>query len=216
MAAAGGYTAPDMITDWESEDGDTVAELEAEQRLLATQLADLRRDEEAAALMPARSVAAAVVDDSARALAEENARLKQQLAAMVSASAHRSTVKRAREDEEAAALLKKYTAENEKLAAALATGSGLSKLTVARPTASVIAASHARSTSLVGTQLQYRNCFCGPYASRPQLAHHDCCVNCPDHQFACYKCRPAALPDPVSRQAACGLSSETLRPERKG
>ena len=158
MAAAGGYTAPDMIADWESEDGNTVAELEAEQRLLATQLADLRRDEEAAVLAPAaRSVAAA--DDSVRALAEENARLKEQLAAMVSASAHRSTVKRAREDKEAAALLKKYTAENERLAAALATGSGLIKLTVARPTASAKAASHARSTSLVGALPSLLPCF---------------------------------------------------------
>ncbi len=85
------------------------------------------------------------------ALAEENARLKEQLAAMTSASAHRSTVKRAREEEEAAALLKKYTAENEKLTAALASGSGLSKLTVASPSAAVIAASHARSASLVGS-----------------------------------------------------------------
>ena len=147
---AGVNTAPDLITGWEadSEDG-TVAELEAEQRLLAKQLAALRRDEKAAAPAPA-SCPAAAVNESARALAEENTRLKEQLAAMASASAHRSTVKRAREEEEAAALLKKKTAENEKLAAALATGSGLSKLTVARPTPSVIAASHARSASLVG------------------------------------------------------------------
>lgn len=152
-----------LIADWELEDGDhdTVAELEAEQRLLATQLADLRRDEDAAALAPAaRSSAAA--DDSAGVLAQENARLKEQLAAMVSASAHRSTVKRAQEDEAAAALLKKYTAENEKLTAALATGSGLSKLLVARPTASALAASHARSASLVRalpeSLLLARNC----------------------------------------------------------
>lgn len=145
----GSYTAPDMITDWDSVDGD-VAELEAEQQKYAAQLAALRRDEEAAALAPAAPLVAAV-DDSGRALAEENARLKEQLAAMVSASTHKSTVRRAREEEEAAAMLKKYTAENEKLATALATGSGLSKL--ARPTASVIAASHARSASLVGPSL---------------------------------------------------------------
>lgn len=110
---AGVDTAPDLITGWEadSEDG-TVAELEAEQRLLAKQLAALRRDEAAA---PAPAIcSAAAVNESARALAQENTRLKEQLAAMASASAHRSTVKRAREEEEAAALLIKLTAENEK------------------------------------------------------------------------------------------------------
>ena len=163
---AGDYTAADMIAGCESEDG-TVAELEAEERLIATQLAALRRGEEGKAPASAtRSVAA--VDDSVRALAEENARLREQLAALVSASAHRSTstAKRARaREEEEAALLKKITAENEKLAAALATGSGLSdlKLTVAHPTASVVAASHARSTSLVKLALD-THCFHDPYA----------------------------------------------------
>lgn len=138
-----------MTGDWDSVDGDTVAQLEAEQEKYASQLASLRRDEQAAA-SAAVLAPAATVDNAAQALAEDNARLKEQLAAMVSASAHRSTVKRAREEEEAAALLRKYTAENEKLTAALASGSGLSKLTaVARPSAGVIAASHARSASLV-------------------------------------------------------------------
>ena len=125
-----------------------MAQLEAEQEKLAEQLAALRRDEQAAASTPA--LAPACSDDNA-ALAQENARLKEQLAAMASASAHKSTVKRAREEEDAAALLKKYTEENAKLTAALATGEGLSELTAARPSASVIAASHARSASLVSS-----------------------------------------------------------------
>ena len=149
--------AADMIADWSSIDGDSVAELEAEQQRYAAQLAALRRDEQAAT-EPARSV---VATGDSRALAEENARLREQLAAMASASAHKSTVRRAREEEEAASLLKKYTAENEKLTAALATGSGLSKLTVARPTASVIAASHARSASLVRVPLSEPAAVCG-------------------------------------------------------
>ena len=143
-----------MLGGWDSmdDDRDTVAQLEAEQEKYAAQLAGLRRDEQAAASAQAVVPAAgSLVTADKAALAKDNARLKEQLAALSSASAHRSTVKRAREEEEAAALLKKYTAENEKLTAALASGSGLSKLTVARPSAAVIAASHARSASLVGS-----------------------------------------------------------------
>lgn len=219
------YTAPDMIADWTSTDDGTVAELEAEQQKYAAQLAALRKEEQAEDVIPAGSMAA--ISDS-RALAEENARLKEQLAAMASASAHRSTVRRAREGEEAAALLKKYTAENEKLAAALATGSGLSKLTVARPTASVIAASHARSASLVRVgfkHILYSVCrFSSAHpAIRLPLSKSlivSKCIASPVPAASAvqpwaYICRLAASQDPVSRQVACVLSSETLRPERR-
>lgn len=151
---AGSHTEPDMTGGWDStdDDRDTVAQLEAEQEKYAAQLAALRRDEQAAAAQAVVPAAGSLVTADKAALAEENARLKEQLATLSSASAHRSTVKRAREEEEAAALLKTYMAENEKLTAALASGSGLSKLTAARPSAALIAASHARSASLVGSR----------------------------------------------------------------
>lgn len=222
------HAVPDMMGDWDSMDGDTVAQLEAEQERLAEQLAALRRDERAAtsrpAMAPARSSRSEdlIDDDAGQALARENARLREQLAAMASASALKSTVK-LREEEEAAALLKKYTEENAKLTAALATGAGLSELTAARPGASVVAASHARSARLVSwpsldiaiiarsPSLGIRPGYPATGAGSAGFAAEAICVPTPS-----LLCRQAASPDQVSRPVACALSSGILRPERKG
>ena len=99
-----------MLGGWDStdDDRDTVAQLEAEQEKYAAQLAGLRRDEQAAASAQAVVPAAgSLVTADKAALAKDNARLKEQLAALSSASAHRSTVKRAHEEEDAAAMLRK-------------------------------------------------------------------------------------------------------------
>ena len=134
--------------EWDSVDGDvdSVAKLEAEQAKYAAQPAALRREDEITVSAVPAYLEHTATENAGQALAEENARLKEQLAAMASASAHRSTVRR---QGEYTAQLEKYTAENAKLTAALASGAGLSELTAVRPSARVIAASHARSVSLV-------------------------------------------------------------------
>ena len=136
------------VSNWESdEDGDSLARLEAEQAEYAAQLHRLHKAERAAgaAARPSTAGSSAAAD-----LAAENARLKEQLAAMASASACKSTTKH--EDEDMQALLEKYAAENAKLTDALRTGASLSKMTALRPSAtSVIEASRARLDSMVGS-----------------------------------------------------------------
>lgn len=124
-------------------DEDELANLEAEQAVLAEHLSALQTEE-------AVPSAAAPQADTASALAAENASLRAQLAALESASAYKSTTRRNSELAKQQAELEKIAAENARLSEALTSGVGLSKMTTLRAGPShAVTASHARSLALV-------------------------------------------------------------------